>query len=79
MVNWLSTRKIFQNENGDPTATSRDQTASVICARFSVQPSRPPFDKKHPNQISFFSVRNQCSNNSVQKVLSERHDKRKGE
>lgn len=58
----LSTRKIFRNENGGRTTRDGqgyDRTTSVMCAQFDVWPSRPPFDKKHPNQISFFRVRNQ--------------------
>ena len=69
-------KKIFQNENGDRIPgdyKTRGRPASVICAQFNVSPSHVPFDKNHPNQISFFRVRNQRFNNSVQEVLSVCH------
>ena len=80
--NWLSTRKIFQNDNSNRTARddgSHDRSASVMCAQSNVQSSRLSFNDKHANQISFFCVRNQPSNNSVRDVLSSAMSNERGE
>jgi len=65
---WLSTRKSFQNENGDPTAARVIEV--TIEPLLSYAPGQTS-GMKQTNQISFISVRNQPSINSVQKVLSE--------